>query len=121
LVLPREEEFVSVTKHAATIHMRTGVTADGLLVARDVRVYFDAGAYSDISPRLIKNGGYSCAGPYQIPNVRIDSYAVYTNRAPAGAYRGYGVSQAAWAYEQQMDEIADATCCNRGRGSPPGR
>lgn len=107
LVLSREEEFISVTKHAARIHMRTGVTNDGRLVARDIQVHFNAGAYADISPRLIKNGGYSCVGPYDIPNVRVDSYAVYTNRPPAGAYRGYGVSQAAWAYEQQMDQIAD--------------
>jgi CO/xanthine dehydrogenase Mo-binding subunit len=107
LVLSREEEFVSVTKHAARVHMRTGATKDGRLVARDVRVDFNAGAYTDISPRLIKNGGYSCVGPYDIPHVRIDSYAVYTNLPPAGAYRGYGVSQTAWAYEQQMDELAD--------------
>lgn len=108
LVLPRDEEFLSLTKHAARIWMRTGVTADGRLVARDVRVDFDAGAYADISPRLIKNGGYSCLGPYQIPHARVNSYAVYTNHPPAGAYRGYGVSQAAWAYEQQMDEMAEA-------------
>lgn len=108
LVLPRDEEFLSLTKHAARIRLRTGVTADGDIVAREVRVDFDAGAYTDISPRLIKNGGYSCVGPYRIPNVRVDSYAVYTNHPPAGAYRGYGVSQAAWAYEQQMDEMADA-------------
>ena len=107
LVLSREEEFISITKHAARVRVRTGATKDGRLVARDVRIDFNAGAYTDISPRLIKNGGYSCVGPYDIPNVRIDSYAVYTNLPPAGAYRGYGVSQTAWAYEQQMDELAD--------------
>jgi CO/xanthine dehydrogenase Mo-binding subunit len=108
LVLSREEEFISITKHAARIHLRTGVMNDGRIVARQVRVLFNGGAYADISPRLIKNGGYSCVGPYDIPNVHVDSYAVYTNLPPAGAYRGYGVSQAAWAYEQQMDELADA-------------
>ncbi|MFK4149722.1 xanthine dehydrogenase family protein molybdopterin-binding subunit [Streptomyces sp. NPDC004065] len=108
LVLTREEEFISITKHAARIHLRTGVTKDGRLVAREVKAYFNGGAYADISPRLIKNGGYSCVGPYAIPHVQVDSYAVYTNLPPAGAYRGYGVSQAAWAYEQQMDELADA-------------
>jgi CO/xanthine dehydrogenase Mo-binding subunit len=107
LVLSREEEFVSITKHAARVWIRTGATNDGRLVARDVRVDFNAGAYTDISPRLIKNGGYSCVGPYDIPNVRVESRAVYTNLPPAGAYRGYGVSQTAWAYEQQMDELAD--------------
>ncbi|HEX8869711.1 MAG TPA: molybdopterin cofactor-binding domain-containing protein, partial [Lentzea sp.] len=108
LVLTREEEFISITKHAARIRLRTGVTRAGDIVARQVTVHFNGGAYADISPRLIKNGGYSCVGPYDIPNVRVDSYAVYTNLPPAGAYRGYGVSQAAWAYEQQMDELADA-------------
>lgn len=107
LVLSREEEFLSIVKHAAKIHMRTGATKDGRILAREVRIDFNAGAYTDISPRLIKNGGYSCAGPYHIPHVRIDSYAVYTNTPPAGAYRGYGVSQAAWAHELQMDELAD--------------
>jgi CO/xanthine dehydrogenase Mo-binding subunit len=107
LVLTREEEFISITKHAARIKMRTGATSDGRLVARDVEVLFNGGAYTDISPRLIKNGGYSTVGPYRIPHVRVDSYAVYTHLPPAGAYRGYGVSQAAWAYEQQMDELAD--------------
>jgi CO/xanthine dehydrogenase Mo-binding subunit len=108
LVLSREEEFLTSTKHAAEIHMRTAVTSDGTITARDVTIYFNGGAYADISPRLIKNGSYSCVGPYRIPNVRIDSYALYTNQVPAGAYRGYGVSQAAWGYESQMDQIADA-------------
>lgn len=106
LVLQRDEEFLSITKHAARVHIRSGVDDDGKIVARTVRIDFDAGAYTDISPRLIKNGGYSTAGPYAIPHVHIDSYAVYTNHPPAGAYRGYGVNQAAWAYEQQMDRMA---------------
>ncbi|MCW2738773.1 xanthine dehydrogenase family protein molybdopterin-binding subunit [Nocardioides sp.] len=108
LVLSREEEFLTTTKHAAQIHMRSAVKSDGTITGRDVTIYFNGGAYADISPRLIKNGSYSCVGPYRIPNVRIDSYALYTNQVPAGAYRGYGVSQAAWGYESQMDQIADA-------------
>lgn len=108
LVLSREEEFSTTTKHAARIHMRSAVMNDGTIIGRDVVVHFNGGAYADISPRLIKNGGYSCVGPYRIPNVRIDSYALYTNQVPAGAYRGYGVSQAAWGYESQMDQIAAA-------------
>lgn len=108
LVLSREEEFSTTTKHAARIQMRSAVMNDGTIIGRDVVVHFNGGAYADISPRLIKNGGYSCVGPYNIPNVRIDSYALYTNQVPAGAYRGYGVSQAAWGYESQMDQIAAA-------------
>lgn len=107
VVLSREEEFVTNRKHAAHITLRTGVRSDGTLVAREVQALFNAGAYTDISPRLIKNGGYGAVGPYRIPHVHVDSYAVYTNLPSAGAYRGYGVAQGAWAYESQMDMIAD--------------
>jgi CO/xanthine dehydrogenase Mo-binding subunit len=107
LHLSREEQAISLTKHAASIRMRTGVRRDGSLVARQSTCYFNTGAYADIGPRLIKNAGYGTAGPYQIPNVKVDSFAVYTNLPPAGAFRGYGAPQGAWAYESQMDVIAD--------------
>lgn len=107
LHLTREEEFVTITKHAADITLTTGVMADGRIVARRAHGLFNTGAYADIGPRLIKAGGYGMNGPYRIPNVHIDAYAVYTNLPPAGAFRGYGISQAAWAYESQMDMIGD--------------
>ena len=107
VVLSREEEFVTNRKHAVQVRLRTGMRNDGTIVAREVQAFFNAGAYTDISPRLIKNGGYGAVGPYRIPHVHVDSYAVYTNMPSAGAYRGYGVSQGAWAYESQMDIIAD--------------
>jgi CO/xanthine dehydrogenase Mo-binding subunit len=106
LHLTREEEFVTITKHGAVITMKTGLTKDGRILARKCTCYFNTGAYADIGPRLIKNGGYATGGPHAIPNVWVDSYAVYTNVPPAGAYRGYGVSQAAWAYDTQLDMIA---------------
>ncbi len=106
LHLTREEEFVTITKHGVRIRMTTGVRDDGTIVARKVLCHFNTGAYADIGPRLIKNGGYGTGGPHNIPHVSIDSYAVYTNLPPAGAFRGYGISQAAWAYETQMDLIA---------------
>ncbi|MGH2406835.1 MAG: xanthine dehydrogenase family protein molybdopterin-binding subunit [Candidatus Limnocylindrales bacterium] len=106
LVLSREEEFVTITKHAVRVRMKTGLRADGTICARQVTAHFNTGAYADIGPRLIKNGGYGTAGPTDIPHVWIDSYAVYTNLPPAGAFRGYGISQAAWAYETQLDMIA---------------
>ncbi len=106
LHLRREEEFVTITKHAVAISLKTGLKADGRIVARKSTCYFNTGAYADIGPRLIKNGGYATGGPYAIPNVSVDSYAVYTNLPPAGAFRGYGVSQAAWAYDTQLDMIA---------------
>jgi CO/xanthine dehydrogenase Mo-binding subunit len=107
LHLTREEEFITITKHAVRVRMRTGVRADGTIVARQSTCHFNTGAYADIGPRLIKNGGYGTGGPHSIPNVHVDSYAVYTNLPPAGAFRGYGISQAAWAYETQMDMIAE--------------
>ncbi|HYH93433.1 MAG TPA: molybdopterin cofactor-binding domain-containing protein, partial [Candidatus Saccharimonadales bacterium] len=106
LHLTREEEFVTITKHAVRVRLTTGVRADGTIVARKAICHFNTGGYADIGPRLIKNGGYGTGGPHDIPNVWVDSYAVYTNLPPAGAFRGYGISQAAWAYETQMDLIA---------------
>jgi CO/xanthine dehydrogenase Mo-binding subunit len=105
--LTREEEFVTITKHGVRIRLTTGVRNDGTIIARKSTCHFNTGAYGDIGPRLIKNGGYATGGPHHIPNVWVDSYAVYTNIVPAGAFRGYGVSQAAWAYETQMDMIAE--------------
>ena len=107
LVLSRAEEFITITKHECLIKMRTGVKTNGELVAKECELWWNAGAYADISPRLIKNGGYASPGPYRIPHVRVRSHAVYTNRPPAGAFRGYGVAQVAWATENQMDIIAE--------------
>jgi CO/xanthine dehydrogenase Mo-binding subunit len=107
LHLTREEEFITITKHAMRIRMRTGLRHDGRIIARKSTCHFNTGSYADIGPRLIKNGGYGTGGPHAIPNVWVDSYAVYTNLPPAGAFRGYGISQAAWAYETQMDMIAE--------------
>jgi len=107
IVLSREEEFLTVCKHPATIRIKTGVMTDGTLVARQVSANFNTGAYSDIGPVVARNGGSAMSGPYRIPHVRIDSCAVWTNIVPAGALRGFGVPQAVWAYESQMDMIAE--------------
>ena len=107
IILTREEEFVTVCKHPATIRIKTGVMKDGSLVARQVSADFNTGAYSDIGPVVARNGGSAMSGPYKIPNVCIDSRAVWTNVVPAGALRGFGVPQAVWAYESQMDMIAE--------------
>jgi CO/xanthine dehydrogenase Mo-binding subunit len=107
ILLKREDEFVTVCKHPATIRIKTGVMKDGALVARQVRANFNTGAYSDIGPVVARNGGSAMSGPYKIPHVWIDSCAVWTNVVPAGALRGFGVPQAVWAYESQMDLIAE--------------
>jgi CO/xanthine dehydrogenase Mo-binding subunit len=107
IVLRREEEFVTVCKHPATLRIKTGVMKDGTLAARQVTAHFNTGAYSDVGPVVARNGGSAMSGPYRIPHVWIDSFAVWTNLVPAGALRGFGVPQAVWAYESQMDMIAE--------------
>ena len=107
LALSLEESARTITRHAVTVRLRTAVGRDGTLLARDCQVVLDTGAYADIGPRVATKTGYRAPGPYRIPCLRIDSKCVYTNNVPAGAYRGYGVPQATWAYESQMDVIAE--------------
>lgn len=104
--LDRSEVFITVIKHAARIEIKTGVKADGTMTARQVNVVYNAGAYADASPLLVQNGAIRAVGPYKVPHVRVDSYGVHTNLPPAGAFRGAMTSQLTWAYEQQMDIIA---------------
>lgn len=106
LHLPREEEFVTVTRHGSKISIASGVDRDGILVARKVVAYYNTGAYADVGPMVARNAGSAITGPYRIPNVAVDSHCVWTNLVPAGAFRGFGVMQGAWAYESHMDSIA---------------
>ena len=106
IVLDRDEEFVTVTKHAASVEVTSGVSSEGLLIARQVKAYFNTGAYADVGPMVARNAGSAMIGPYRIPHVAVDSHAVWTNLVPAGAFRGFGVSQGAWAYESHTDNIA---------------
>ncbi len=106
VALSRAEEFVTVTKHAASITVKTGVRRDGTFTARQVTIYWNGGAYADASASLVAQGMVRSVGPYRIPAVHVDSYGVYTNLPPAAAYRGAMSSQGTWAYESQMDIIA---------------
>lgn len=106
LVLSREEEFVTVTKHAASITLKTGVRSDGSLVARRITAHWNSGAYADAGALLIQGGMLRSVGPYRFEAVEADSYGIYTNLPPAAAFRGAMSSQATWAYESQMDMIA---------------
>ena len=103
--LTREEEFLTITKHKVVTKIKTAIK-DGAITARKCQVYWDTGAYAEIGPRIGHKSGYTSAGPYRIPNVWIDSYCVYTNKVPAGAFRGFGVPQVIWAYDSQTDIIA---------------
>lgn len=103
----REEEFVgAVTKHPAHLTFKTGVKRDGTLVARKISAVFNTGAYGDAGPQVARNSAFSGTGPYRIPHVWVDSFCVYTNSPIGGAFRGFGVPQATWAHESQMDMIA---------------
>jgi CO/xanthine dehydrogenase Mo-binding subunit len=106
VALTMDEQFYTITKHATTFRIKSGVTKDGRIVARKCDVYWNGGAYADIGPRVAQKTGFTAAGPYDIENVSIDSYEVYTNRPPAGALRGFGVPQLVWAYECHTDLIA---------------
>jgi CO/xanthine dehydrogenase Mo-binding subunit len=104
--LSMEEQFFTITKHASTFRIKTGVSPDGRIVARDCEVWWNGGAYADIGPRVTQKSGFTAPGPYDIENVAIDSYALYTNLPPAGALRGFGIPQLVWAYESHTDMIA---------------
>ena len=106
IALTMDEQFYTITKHGATVRMKTGVRRDGRMIARAVETYWNGGAYADIGPRVSQKSGFTAAGPYDIEHVALDNYAVYTNEPPAGALRGFGISQLVWAYERQADIIA---------------
>lgn len=106
IALTMDEQFVTLTRHAATVTLRTGVDTDGRITARACDVTWNTGAYADIGPRVAQKSGFTAAGPYDIEHVSIDSRCVYTNLPPAGAMRGFGIPQVAWAYECQSDLIA---------------
>lgn len=101
-----EESFRTLVRHAALMTYRTATTLRGDIVAREVELRFDSGAYADQSPRVVRQAGYRSPGPYRIPNLQVDAYAFYTNKVPAGAYRGFGASQPIYACESHTDEIA---------------
>ena len=104
--LTMEEQFYMITKHATTLRIKSGVTKDGRITARECEVWWNGGAYADIGPRVTQKSGFTAAGPYEIDHVKIDSYALYTNLPAAGALRGFGIPQLVWAYESHTDMIA---------------
>src|SRR3989440_12673477 len=104
--LTMEEQFFTITKHASTFRIKSGVDRAGRLVARECEVWWNGGAYADIGPRVTQKSGFTAPGPYDVQDVAIDCYALYTNLPPAGALRGFGIPQLVWAYESHTDMIA---------------
>ena len=107
LVLSRMQDFeVQRSRHPARIWMKTGARRDGTILARDVRVTLDGGAYADESPAVLTFALLMSRGPYRIPNVRAHGAVVYTNKLRAGSFRGFGNPQATFAGESQIDDLA---------------
>ncbi|MFA5775578.1 MAG: molybdopterin cofactor-binding domain-containing protein, partial [Ilumatobacteraceae bacterium] len=106
----REESFLGhVHRHPASIWMRHHADEDGRIVKIESRMIFDGGAYTSTSPAVLINGITHAQGPYVCTNAVVDGYAVRTNNPPCGAMRGFGVVQACFAHESQMDKLAAAT------------
>ncbi|MEV4628519.1 xanthine dehydrogenase subunit D [Micromonospora sp. NPDC049523] len=109
MVYSREESFFGhVHRHPATLRYEHGATRDGKLVYVKARILLDGGAYTSSTPAVVANAATLGIGPYQVPNVTMDAYGVRTNNPPCGAMRGFGAVQACFAYESQMDKLADA-------------
>jgi CO/xanthine dehydrogenase Mo-binding subunit len=101
-----EEDFLTATQHAAIVRLKTGVMRDGTLVARSGEILLDAGAYVDVSPLVAEKAAYRIPGPYRYEHLASRCSCVMTNTTPAGAFRGFGGTQATWASESQIDMIA---------------
>jgi len=103
----REESMIAQSKrHPFIIRMKTGATKKGYLTACQVEVIGDTGAYASSGLAVVHKGMYHCTGPYNVDNVKGVAYTVYTNNTYAGAMRGFGATQMAFAYESQMDILA---------------
>ncbi len=105
----RAESFLGhVHRHPATIWMRHHATSDGEIVKIEARFVFDGGAYASTSSAVLLNAITHTQGPYRCPNAIVEGFAVRTNHLPCGAMRGFGVVQACYAHESQMDRLAEA-------------
>lgn len=111
LIRTRAESILThVKRHPVQIKYKTGVKLDGRLTAVHVIAYGDTGPYVNAGQEVMGFLASMAAGPYRIPNVRLEAYTIFTNNPICGAMRGFGVPQVAFAYERQMDEIAHRLC-----------
>jgi CO/xanthine dehydrogenase Mo-binding subunit len=108
MIYDRHEDLSATTKrHPAIVTHRTGVKLDGTLVAQDIEVVMDGGAYCTLTPVVLSRGAIHSGGPYRCPNVRIRARATRTNTPPNGAFRGFGAPQVEFAAELQIERLAD--------------
>jgi CO/xanthine dehydrogenase Mo-binding subunit len=109
MIYDRHEDLAATTKrHPAIVRHRTGVTFDGRLIAQDIEVVMDGGAYCTLTPVVLSRGAIHAGGPYRCPNVRIRARATRTNTPPNGAFRGFGAPQTEFAAETHLNRIAEA-------------
>jgi nicotinate dehydrogenase large molybdopterin subunit len=108
MIWDRQESLVASTKrHPFLMRYRTGADRDGTITAQQVEILGDAGAYPNLSPRVLFAAAACACGPYRVPNAAITSTAVFTNNVPSSAFRGFGAMQVTLAYEGQMDLLAE--------------
>ncbi|NLC78012.1 MAG: selenium-dependent xanthine dehydrogenase [Clostridia bacterium] len=108
LTLTREESLkVHPKRHPMIMELTTGCDEEGKLLAMKAEIYFDTGAYASLGAPVLQRACTHATGPYSIPNIDIVGYGCYTNNPPAGAFRGFGVTQSNFAMESQMDILAD--------------
>src|SRR6267378_979619 len=108
LIYDRHEDLVATTKrHPGTIRHRSGVRRDGTLLAQDIEIVLDGGAYCTLTPVVLSRAAIHAAGPYACPNVRIRARAVATNTPPNGAFRGFGAPQSLFAAELMVEHVAE--------------
>jgi CO/xanthine dehydrogenase Mo-binding subunit len=109
IVWSREESILGHCKrHPMWLRCKLGATREGVLVAAQVEIVADGGAYCYTTNKVLGNATVTCIGPYAVPHVRVDVDGVYTNNPPSGAFRGFGAPQAIFAAEMQMNKLADA-------------
>lgn len=106
LVLSLEETFQAVRRNSSEIHVRTGLTADGIVTFREITADYLLGAYADISDRVVGKGSYPGNGPYRLPSSRIVARSILSHTPPSTAFRGFGAPQVNWAVESNLDEAA---------------
>jgi CO/xanthine dehydrogenase Mo-binding subunit len=107
MVLSREEDLRRSSKrHPMAVTYKMGATKEGQILSAQIRVLADTGAYATISPVVLYRSTVHAAGPYDIPHIRVDTYGVYTNSTPNGAFRGFGTPQVTFAHESMVDELA---------------
>ena len=108
IIWSREESILGHHKrHPFVIRAKWGATSEGKITAAEMKLIQDGGAYVYTSTKVLGNATLMCTGPYEIPNVKVDAYSVYTNNIPGGAFRGFGGPQAAFAAEGQINKLAE--------------